>query len=330
MEKPYEPSVTVEKTPAEKVWWHMRIGTKDKKIARKRLRPGRLNEIFFEKFFFVNGLLAILILLSIFSLLFVKGFPALKELGWKSFFGSSVWNPNSYSTPQYGILSLITSTLMVTFGALVIAVPLGIACAAFISQVASPQIREILKPAVEILAGIPSVVVGFLGIILVNPLIAKLFGISNGLNALNGSILLAIMSLPTIISLSEDALRAVPKTYKEASLALGANDWQTLIRVLVPSALSGIIASIMLGMGRAIGETMTVLMATGNAPALTFNFLDAIQTMTSTIAIELGEVPYNTTHYYALFVIGLVLFVMTFAVNLISDIILQKYQQVER
>ena len=219
---------------------------------------------------------------------------------------------------------------MVTLGALVIAVPLGVACAAFISQVASSRVREILKPAVEILAGIPSVVVGFLGIILVNPLIAKLFGISNGLNALNGSILLAIMSLPTIISLSEDALRAVPNSYKEASLALGGNDWQTLIRVLVPSALSGIIASIMLGMGRAIGETMTVLMATGNAPALTFNFLDAIQTMTSTIAIELGEVPYNTTHYYALFVIGLVLFVMTFVVNLVSDIILQKYQQVER
>ncbi|MGD0918762.1 MAG: phosphate ABC transporter permease subunit PstC [Thermodesulfobacteriota bacterium] len=290
----------------------------------------RLNEILIEKFFFMNGLLAILILLSIFSLLFVKGFPAIRELGWRSFFSSSVWNPTSYSTPRYGILSLITSTLMVTFGALVIAVPLGVACAAFISQVASPRIREILKPAVEILAGIPSVVVGFLGIILVNPLIAKVFGISNGLNALNGSILLAVMSLPTIISLSEDALRAVPKTYKEASLALGANDWQTLIRVLVPSALSGIIASVMLGMGRAIGETMTVLMATGNAPALTFNFLDAIQTMTSTIAIELGEVPYNTTHYYALFVIGFVLFLMTFVVNLVSDIILQKYQQVER
>jgi phosphate transport system permease protein len=309
---------------------HKRIGTKDKKVPLRRFRTRRLNEILIEKFFLINGLLAILILLSIFSLLFLKGFPAIKEPGWKSFFGSSVWNPNSYSIPQYGILSLITSTLMVTFGALVIAVPLGVACAAFISQVASPRIREILKPTVEILAGIPSVVVGFLGIILVNPLIAKLFGISNGLNALNGSILLAIMSLPTIISLSEDALRAVPNSYKEASLALGGNDWQTLIRVLVPSALSGIIASIMLGMGRAIGETMTVLMATGNAPALTFNFLNAIQTMTATIAIELGEVPYNTTHYYALFVIGLVLFIMTFVVNLVSDIILQKYQQVER
>jgi len=330
MEESHEPSVTLEEVPVEKVWSHKRIDTKDRKIALRKFQTRRLNEILIEKFFLINGLLAILILLSIFSLLFLKGFPAIKELGWKSFFGSSVWNPNSYSIPQYGILSLITSTLMVTFGALVIAVPLGVACAAFISQVASPRIREILKPTVEILAGIPSVVVGFLGIILVNPLIAKLFGISNGLNALNGSILLAIMSLPTIISLSEDALRAVPNSYKEASLALGGNDWQTLIRVLVPSALSGIIASIMLGMGRAIGETMTVLMATGNAPALTFNFLDAIQTMTATIAIELGEVPYNTTHYYALFVIGLVLFVMTFVVNLVSDIILQKYQQVER
>jgi phosphate transport system permease protein len=330
MEEPYDPSLILKKGAVRKVWLHERIGEKTKEIAPRRFRTGRLKEIFFEKFFFFNGLLSILILLSIFSLLFIKGFPAIRELGWRSFFASSVWNPNAFSTPQYGILSLITSTLMVTFGALVIAVPLGVACAAFISQVVSSRVREILKPAVEILAGIPSVVVGFLGIILVNPLIAKLFGISNGLNALNGSILLAIMSLPTIISLSEDALRAVPKTYKEASMALGANDWQTLIRVLVPSALSGIIASIMLGMGRAIGETMTVLMATGNAPALTFNFLDAIQTMTSTIAIELGEVPYNTTHYYALFVIGLVLFVMTFAVNLVSDIILQKYQQVER
>jgi phosphate transport system permease protein len=334
MEKPYEPSLTIEETieetPVGKAWLHKRTGTTEKTIAFRKFQIRRLHEIFFEKFFFLNGLFAILILLGIFSLLFFKGFPAIKELGWKSFFGSSVWNPNAYSTPQYGILSLITSTLMVTFGALVIAVPLGVACAAFISQVASSRVREILKPAVEILAGIPSVVVGFLGIILVNPLIAKLFGISNGLNALNGSILLAIMLLPTIISLSEDALRAVPNSYKEASLALGGNDWQTLIRVLVPSALSGIIAAIMLGMGRAIGETMTVLMATGNAPALTFNFLDAIQTMTATIAIELGEVPYNTTHYYALFVIGLVLFVMTFMVNLVSDIILQKYQQVER
>jgi phosphate transport system permease protein len=299
-------------------------------MSFKKRKNRKLKETLIETFFFLNGVLAILILLGIFSLLFIKGFPAIRELGLKSFFGSAVWNPNAYGTPKYGILSLIVSTLMVTVGALVIAVPLGVACAAFLSELAPPRLREILKPAVEILAGIPSVVVGFLGIVLLNPLISKIFGISHGLNALNGAILLAVMSLPTIISLSEDALRAVPKTYKEASLALGANRWQTLIRVLIPSGLSGIIASIMLGMGRAIGETMTVLMATGNAPALTFNFLEAIQTMTATIAIELGEVPYNTTHYHALFVIGFVLFVMTFLVNLVSDLILQKYQEVER
>ena len=299
-------------------------------MSFKKPKNRKLKETLIEKFFFLNGVLAILILLGIFSLLFVKGFPAIRELGLKSFFGSAVWNPNAYGTPKYGILSLIVSTLMVTVGALAIAVPLGVACAAFLSELAPPRLREILKPAVEILAGIPSVVVGFLGIVLVNPLISKVFGISNGLNALNGAILLAVMSLPTIISLSEDALSAVPHTYREASLALGANRWQTLVRVLIPSGLSGIIASVMLGMGRAIGETMTVLMATGNAPALTFNFLEAIQTMTATIAIELGEVPYNTTHYYALFVIGFVLFVMTFLVNLVSDLILQKFQEVER
>jgi phosphate transport system permease protein len=306
------------------------INTVEQDMPFRQRKSKRLKEILIEKFFFLNGVLAILILLGIFSLLFVKGFPAIWELGLKGFFGSAVWNPNAYGTPKYGILSLIVSTLMVTVGALVIAVPLGVACAAFLSELAPPRLREFLKPAVEILAGIPSVVVGFLGIVLVSPLISKIFGVSHGLNALNGAILLAVMSLPTIISLSEDALRAVPHTYKEASLALGANRWQTLVRVLIPSGLSGIIASIMLGMGRAIGETMTVLMATGNAPALTFNFLEAIQTMTATIAIELGEVPYNTTHYYALFVIGFVLFVMTFLVNLVSDLILQKYQEVER
>lgn len=306
------------------------INTAEQDMPFRQRKSKRLKEILIEAFFFLNGVLAILILLGIFSLLFVKGFPAIRELGLKGFFGSAVWNPNAYGTSKYGILSLIVSTLMVTIGAIVIAVPLGVACAAFLSELAPPRLREFLKPAVEILAGIPSVVVGFLGIVLVSPLISKIFGVSHGLNALNGAILLAVMSLPTIISLSEDALRAVPHTYKEASLALGANRWQTLVRVLIPSGLSGIIASIMLGMGRAIGETMTVLMATGNAPALTFNFLEAIQTMTATIAIELGEVPYNTTHYYALFVIGFVLFVMTFLVNLVSDLILQKYQEVER
>ncbi len=307
-----------------------RVKQLETKAGLQQIRGQRLKEKLIEKFFLLNGVLAILILGGIFALLFFKAYPAFQELGIIEFFGSPVWNPTSFSKVQYGILSLINSSLMVTLGALLIAIPLGVACAAFLSDIASLKMREILKPAIEILAAIPSVVVGFLGIVLVNPMISRVFGVSHGLTALNGSILLAIMSLPTIISLSEDALKAVPRSYKEASLALGASRWQTLVRVSVPTALSGIIASIMLGMGRAIGETMTVLMATGNAPALTFNFLEAVQTMTATIAIELGEVPYNTTHYYALFVIGLVLFAMTFLVNLVSDLILQKYQEVER
>jgi len=218
---------------------------------------------------------------------------------------------------------------MVTLGALVIAIPIGIGVAAYLSDVAHWKVREIVKPIIEILAGIPSVVIGFLGIVLFGPAIAKVFGVSHGLNALNGSILLAIMALPTIISISEDSLSAVPRAYAEASLALGASRWQTLIRVRIPASLSGIIAAVMLGMGRAIGETMTVLMATGNAPAFPRGFLSSIRTLTSTIAIELGEVPYYTTHYYALFALGLALFMITFVVNLISDIILHKYQERE-
>jgi phosphate transport system permease protein len=208
-------------------------------------------------------------------------------------------------------------------------IPIGIGVAAYLSDVAHWRVREIVKPVIEILAGIPSVVIGFLGIVLFGPGIARIFGLSHGLNALNGSVLLAVMALPTIISISEDSLNAVPRAYSEASLALGASRWQTLVRVKIPAALSGIIAGIMLGMGRAIGETMTVLMATGNAPAFPKGFLHSIRTLTASIAIELGEVPYYTTHYYALFAIGLVLFVITFVVNLISDLILHKYQERE-
>jgi phosphate transport system permease protein len=281
-------------------------------------------------FFFLNGFFAVFVLLGIFSLLIIEGMPAFKTISPKEFFFSSVWNPTSPVQERYGVLSLILSTMMTTIGALVIATPLGVACAAYLSDVASHRVREIIKPAVEILAGIPSVVVGFLGLVVVAPLLARIFNLPNGLNALNGSLLLAVMSLPTIISLSEDALVAVPQEYKSASLALGANRWQTLVRVTIPSALSGIIASIMLGMGRAIGETMTVLMACGNSQAMPHSFLDSVRTMTATIAIELGETAYGSPHYHSLFVIGFVLFLMTFVVNLVSDIILAKYQEVAR
>jgi len=289
----------------------------------------RFQDRFIHRFFQVNGILSILILLGIFLLLFIEGFPAVKNLGLSSFF-SMIWNPTSFVKETYGLGAMIVSTLMVTFLALLFAVPVGLGCAAYLAEIAPVWVRETLKPVIEILAGIPSVVLGFLGIVVVGPAIAAVFHLPNGLNALNGAILLAVMSLPTIISISEDAISSVPRTYKEASLALGATRWQTLIKVIVPSALSGIIASIMLGMGRAIGETMTVLMATGNAQKTPHHIFDAVRTMTATIAIELGEVPFGSDHYHGLFVVGFILFVMTFAVNLIADLVLAKYQEVER
>lgn len=289
----------------------------------------RIKENVIHGLFFLNGLSVILALIGIFVLLVTMALPAFKEISLSEFLFSSSWNPTAtFVTPSYGILSMLVSTLMVSIGALIIAIPLGIGAAAYLSDVASSRVREIAKPIIEILAGIPSVVIGFLGIVLVGPIIAKIFHLSNGLNALNGSILLAIMALPTIISLTEDALNSVPKSFQEASLALGATHWQTLIRVKIPAAASGIIAASMLGMGRAIGETMTVLMATGCAIAMPHSFLQSVQTMTATIAIELGEVPYNTTHYYALFGIGLVLFIITFIVNMVSDIVLHTHQKV--
>ncbi len=275
-------------------------------------------------FFKGSGITVIVILLGIFVLLAVKSWPAIRELGIMEFLGSQTWKPTSIEQKKYGILSLFVSTMMVTVGSMIIAIPLGIGCAAYLSEVASHTVREILKPAIEILASLPSVVIGFLGITILGPAIADFFGISNGLNAVNGSILLAVMSLPTIISLSEDAMNAVPDNYREASMGLGASDWQTTWKMVIPSSLSGIIAAVMLGMGRSVGETMAVLMATGNSPAMPSGFLDSVRTMTATIAVELGEVPYGSTHYHALFVVGLVLFLITFLINLAADLFLER------
>ncbi len=289
-----------------------------------------IKEAAIKAFFFTCGILAVLVLAGIFLTLLATAVPAFREIRLSEFLGNTHWDPTSPEKAEYGLLSMIVSTLLVTAGALLLAVPIGIGVAAYLSDVAHWRVREILKPVVEILAGIPSVVVGFIGIVLFGPFLAKIFHTGNGLNALNGSILLAIMALPTIISISEDSLNAVPRTYAEASLSLGASRWQTLFRVKLPAALSGIVAATMLGMGRAIGETMTVLMATGNARSFPHGLLDSVRTMTANIAIELGEVPYYTTHYYALFAIGLVLFIMTFAVNLVADIVLRKYQEREQ
>ena len=248
----------------------------------------KLKETSIHGCFLVNAILVVLVLAGIFVLLVWTSYPAFKEISVKEFLFSTSWNPTSYVKESYGILSMLVSTLMVTIGAMLFAVPIGIGAAAFISDIASNRVREIAKPTIEILASVPSVVIGFIGITLVGPYISKIFNLPDGLNAINGSLLLGIMALPTIISLTEEALKSVPKSYAEASLALGATKWQTIIKVRIPAASSGIIAATMLGMGRAIGETMTVLMATGCANAMPTNFTDSVRTMTSAIAIELS------------------------------------------
>ncbi len=287
----------------------------------------RWKEKMIEGLFFVNGMIAVIILVGIFVLLLRNAFPGFREVSFWEFLTTTRWNPDAYDKETYGFLAMLASTGMTTIGSLLIAVPLGVGTAAYLSDVASHRVREIAKPLIEILAGIPSVVIGFLGIVLVGPVLAKLTGTYNGLNAINGSILLAVMALPTIVSLSEDALNSVPRSYEEASLALGANKWQTVIKVKIPAAASGILAACMLGMGRAIGETMTVLMATGNAPDFPDGFLSSVKTMTATIAIELGETAYFSTHFYMLFTVGLVLFIITFIINLISDLVFHKHMK---
>lgn len=296
-------------------------------MNKRELR--NLKERILRLFFLLNGIIAVAALLGIFVLLLTSSIPAFREIHLFKFLSGKVWDPTAPDVPLYGILSQIVSSLMVTAAALAVAVPVGISVAAYLSDVAHWRIREIVKPIIEVLAAIPSVVVGFLGIVLVGQFLAKISGQTHGLNALNGAVLLAVMSLPTIISISEDALSAVPSAYGEASLALGASKWQTIVRIKLPAALSGIIAAVMLGMGRAIGETMTVLMATGNARSFPTGLFASVRTLTANVAIELGEVPYFTTHYYALFAIGLVLFLLTFLINLIADVFLRKFQEHE-
>ncbi|MES2477862.1 MAG: phosphate ABC transporter permease subunit PstC [Bacteroidota bacterium] len=279
--------------------------------TKKREQIDSLFKIIFK----CTGLLTITLLGGIFLMLFSNSIFFFLKVSAIDFFTGSQWDPETH----YSILPLLVSTFLVAFGSMLIAVPLGILTAAYLSELAPKKLQMFLKPIIEMLAAIPSVAIGFLGIVLVGPGLAHLFGIQNGLNALNGSILLAIMALPTIVTISEDAINAVPKSHREASLALGANKWETLFKVTIPAALPGLIAAVMLGLGRALGETMTVLMATGNAAAIPKGFLDSVRTITATIAIEMGEVPYQTTHYFALFAIAALLFLITLAVNLLGE-----------
>jgi phosphate transport system permease protein len=276
-------------------------------------------EFFIEQLIRLMGVSAIGFVLLIFLFLIKEGTPALAEVPLSNLMGQR-WYP---TFGIYGLLPLILGSLLVTVGAIAISLPLGVATAVFIGEIAPEWVREILKPAIEIIAGIPSVVVGFIGIQLVSPLVRDVLGAPTGLTALTGVFLLAYMALPTIITIAEDALDAVPKSYRNAAYALGATQWQTLWRVVLPAARSGVITAVMLGVGRAIGETMTVMMVAGNAARMPLGldaFLRPVRTMTATIAAEMGEVARGSTHYHVLFVVGLALFIVTFLINLVAAV----------
>jgi phosphate transport system permease protein len=237
------------------------------------------------------------------------------------FFGGTEWMPTATPAPQFGTLPLILGTLWVSIFAIIIALPLGLGVAIYLSELAGERIRKLLKPAIELLAGIPSVVYGFFGLVVFVPLIQRTLHLPVGETALAGSLILAIMALPTIITITEDALRNTPETMREASLALGATHWQTICRVIVPYAASGISTAVVLGIGRAVGETMAVMMVTGNAAMMPHSLFESVRTIPATIAAELGEAPAGGTHYRALFMLGCILFVITMTVSISAEMI---------
>jgi phosphate transport system permease protein len=293
----------------------------------RRSRGGEMahrgKEIAIESVIRLCGISAVLFVFGIFFFVFREGAPMLIKLDYGQFFGSPAWYPESGGTPRYGALALIIGTVSVTVLAMAIAVPLGIGAAIYISEFSKGRVKEVLKVVVELLAAIPSVVWGFIGLVVLNPLIIKTFHAPVGLNILNGAILLALMSVPIMVSIGEDALKSVPDSFREAAEAMGATRWQVTWRVLLPAAKNGLLAAVLLGVGRGIGETMAVLMATGHSVNIPHGPLDSVRTMTATIAAELGETARGSDHYRVLFVLGTLLFLITFIVNLTADLVIR-------
>jgi phosphate transport system permease protein len=289
---------------------------------RRRLET--ITEPLIEGVIWLCGISAILFVFGIFFFVFREGSDFLLHgLNLREFLASPEWYPTSVSNKRYGVLALIAGTGSVTVLAMLIAVPFGLGAAIFVSEFCGPKLKESLKIVIELLAAIPSVVWGFIGLTVMNPLIISVFNASIGLNVLNGGVILALMSVPIIVSIGEDSLKAVPDSYREAALALGATRWQMIYRVLLPAAKNGLLAAVLLGVGRAVGETMAVLMATGHAVNIPTSLLDSVRTLTATIAAELGEAPVNSEHYQVLFIIGVLLFTITFIVNLTADLIVR-------
>ncbi len=270
---------------------------------------------------------SLLSLLGIMLFLFWEGLPIFNVVSVTDFLFGQYWYPTS-DPVDFGIFPLLVGSLSVTILASLIAVPLGVMTAAYLTEIASTNVRRIVKPFVELLAALPSVVIGFFGMVVVAPILQDYLGASTGLNVFNASLMLAFMSVPTICSVAEDALFAVPRPLREASLALGATRWETTVKVVVPAALSGIGTAIMLGMSRAIGETMVVLMVAGGAGMIPGSIFDPVRPMPASIAAEMAEAPYRGEHYHALFAIGMVLFLFTLAFNMIAQHIAEKHKQV--
>ena len=284
-----------------------------------------LKEKLLQALFFISGISAIVILLAITAFIATTGLQFFGEVSISEIF-SAEWDPTA-TPPKWGMLALFVGTLYIAILAMCLSIPTGIMLAIYMSEVASERVREYLKPTIESIAGIPTVVLGLFGIIFLAPFLSKLFGIPLALNALNAGILVGFLSIPTIASISEDVLAAIPRDFRYASEALGATKWQTISRVVLPAGIGGIIAAIMLALGRVIGETMVVLMVAGNVKAMPHSFLDPVRPVTANIAIELPETVVGSLHYKALFAQGFLLLMLTFALNLLADQVLEKYKR---
>jgi phosphate transport system permease protein len=291
----------------------------------RRRRWELISESLVEWVIRLCGVSAIIFVFAIFYFVFHEGVGLLwsGRFSVVQFLTSIEWYPSSQSHVRYGALALIVGTFSVTLLAMAIAVPFGVGTAIYVSEFCGSRAKETLKIVIELLAAIPSVVWGFIGLTVMNSLIIKLFNAPIGLNVLNGGVLLALMSVPIIVSIGEDALKAVPDSFREAALALGATRWQMIRRVLLPAAKNGLLAAVLLGVGRAVGETMAVLMATGHSIRIPTSALDPVRTLTATIAAELGETSVGSDHYQVLFIIGILLFSITFVVNLSADLIVR-------
>jgi len=306
------------------------LAFKIKREGRRKLRKNKHlppQEKLIQLALFLATWSSVAALAAVFGELLLGAFPAFTSIDIIDFFTGTVWNPSHPMYPLYGILPLFIGTLMVSFGAALIAIPIGLGCSIWLAELASPRVKAIFKPAIEVLAGIPSVIFGFFALVILSEWIAAVFDPVTKLNALNGAIMLAVMMVPIMVTVAEDAMNAVPRSLREASLALGATKWETIRHVVVPASISGVMAAIVLAFGRAVGETMTVLMATGNATLLHFDMLRSVQTMTAAIAIDFGEVEFGSEHYHVLFLVGLVLFVITFLINFLAVWITKRFKE---